>query len=110
MAAMHIPSALLDFENDILQATIRFFEAGLAGFALGYIYWRTRSVVTTIAVHGLNNFAVSGILPLLTGISAPQVLFKQSAFQLAWLIGQVGVTIFIAKALFKSSEQFDTEA
>ena len=61
-AAMHIPSALLDYENDLMKATIRFVEAGLAGLVYGCVYWCTRSVWTTIAIHGLNNFFVTGLL------------------------------------------------
>jgi membrane protease YdiL (CAAX protease family) len=34
-ATMHIPSALLEHDNDILRPGIRFFETGMAGFALG---------------------------------------------------------------------------
>jgi hypothetical protein len=72
---------------------------------LGYIYWRTKSVLNTIAIHGLNNFFVTGIFPMLTGISAYQVVFKQSTFKLIWLIGQVGVTLLLSHYLFNEEEQ-----
>jgi membrane protease YdiL (CAAX protease family) len=99
-AAMHVPSALLDYENDLMKVAIQFIEAGLGGLVYGFVYWCTRSVLTTIAIHGLNNFFVTGLLPLLTGISAQQVIFKQSAFQLVWLIGQVGVAVLFARIFF----------
>jgi membrane protease YdiL (CAAX protease family) len=100
-ASMHIPSALLDSENDLMKVAIRFLETGLAGFAVGFVYWRTRSVLTTITIHGLNNFAITEILPLLTGFSVQQFSFNQSGFQLVWLVGQVGMIVFCAQVFLR---------
>ena len=55
-ATLHIPSSLIEYNNDLLKALFRFMEVGLAGFVLGYVYWKTRSVLICIAIHGLNNF------------------------------------------------------
>jgi membrane protease YdiL (CAAX protease family) len=100
-AAMHIPSALLGYGNDLSKVAVRFLEVGLAGFALGYIYWRSRSVLTTIAIHGLNNFAVTGVLPLLTGVSAQKITMNQSTFQLVWLTGQVVLISCLSNTIFR---------
>jgi hypothetical protein len=67
---MNIPSTLLDYDNDDLRALLRFLETVLlTSFVLGSIYWRKRSVKTTIAIHGLNNIALSllflfGVMPI----------------------------------------------
>jgi membrane protease YdiL (CAAX protease family) len=100
-AVMHIPSTLLDYENDLMMAAIRFLETGLAGFALGYIYWCTRSVLTTIAIHGLDNFFATGLLPYLTGISAQQAILRHPTGRLVWLIGQVLIVMYLSKVFFK---------
>jgi len=96
---MHIPSALLDYGNDSLKVLLRFTQTGVAGFALGYVYWRAGSVLTTIAVHGLSNFA-TGVFLLLTGVTTQEMLFSQPVVQLLWLVGQVGLVLLISRALF----------
>ena len=106
-AVMHVPSALLDNENGIERGVIRFLETGLAGFAFGYVYWRTRSVLTVIAIHGFNNFATTGIYPVLAGISSQQVTWFQSIFQLVWLVGQVGLVLLLSRYFFKSKSSSD---
>jgi membrane protease YdiL (CAAX protease family) len=99
-AAMHVPSALLDYPNDLNKAFLRFVQTGVVGFALGYIYWRSRSVFTTIAVHGLNNF-VTGALPVLSGVTSRELFFSQTLSQFLWLVGQVGSTLLLSYVLFK---------
>jgi membrane protease YdiL (CAAX protease family) len=105
-AAMHVPSALLDYDHDWWKTLLRFMQSGVAGFALGYVYWRARSVLTTIAIHGLNNFA-TGIFLLLTGLTTQEMLFDQPAVQLPWLVGQAGLTMLLARALFHRRGQED---
>jgi membrane protease YdiL (CAAX protease family) len=100
-ASMHIPSALLACENDLMKVAIRLVETGLAGFGFGFVYWRTRSVITTIAIHGLNNFAITGFLPMFSGIPVQQVSFIQPVFQLTWLAGQVGMMVFCAQVFLR---------
>jgi membrane protease YdiL (CAAX protease family) len=99
-ATLHIPSMLLDYENDFLRVAVRFFETGLAGFALGYVYWRSKSVLSTIAIHGLNNFVITGVFPLLSGLSAQHLVFNQIHFHILWLVGQVIVTTLVARTFF----------
>jgi membrane protease YdiL (CAAX protease family) len=105
-AAVHVPSALLDYDHDWWKTLLRFMQSGVAGFALGYVYWRARSVLTTIAIHGLNNFA-TGIFLLLTGLTTQEMLFDQPAVQLPWLVGQAGLTMLLARALFHRRGQED---
>jgi membrane protease YdiL (CAAX protease family) len=99
-AVMHVPSALLDYDNDVIKASLRFVQTGLVGFALGYVYWRSRSILTTIAIHGLNNF-VTGALPVLSGVSYRELFFNQTPFQILWLVGQVGLTLLLSHVMFK---------
>jgi membrane protease YdiL (CAAX protease family) len=99
-AALHVPSALLDCDNDVIKASLRFVQTGLVGFALGYVYWRSGSVFTTIAIHGLNNF-VTGALPVLSGVSSQVLFFSQTPSQFLWLVGQVGLTLLLSHVMFK---------
>jgi membrane protease YdiL (CAAX protease family) len=100
-ASMHIPSTLLDYDNDLLRASLRFAATGLAGLALGYVYWRTGSVLTSIAIHGFNNFSATALLPLIGGVTTEQLLYRQPVFWLAWLFIQVGLVMIICHFLYK---------
>jgi membrane protease YdiL (CAAX protease family) len=103
-AIMHIPSVLLDHDNNLLEAVLCFVETGLTGFAFGYVYWRVGSVITTILIHGLNNIATS-LLFLFYGITHRQLFFDQTHIQLPWLIGQVGLTLLFCRILFKENDE-----
>ena len=100
-AALHVPSALLDWGNDILMVLFRYLETGLVGFSFGYAYWRSRSVITSITMHGLNNFVITGILPIMSGISTRELSNCQHSFQILWLVGQIVLTVFITGYLFE---------
>ena len=69
-AIMHIPSVLLDHDHGWWKALLRFTQSGVSGLALGYVYWRARSVLTTISIHGLNNFATGRDLPASHGLDS----------------------------------------
>jgi membrane protease YdiL (CAAX protease family) len=99
-ATMHIPSALLDYNNNLDWIVLRFLETGLAGFLFGYAYWRSGSVLTTIVIHGLNNFTANVFLTI-TGRSYQQLAFYQPFFQLVWLTGQVGLTAYLCHIFYK---------
>jgi membrane protease YdiL (CAAX protease family) len=99
-ASMHIPSALLDYGNPYPRVILRFLEAGLTGFVLSYLYWYTGSVVTTIAVHGMNNFAAS-LLFVFTGVTHQQLFFNQTSFQLPWLVAQAGMVLLLSRIFRK---------
>jgi membrane protease YdiL (CAAX protease family) len=101
-ATIHIRSVWLDCDHDCWKALLRFTQSGMAGLALGYVYWRGRSVLTTIAIQGLNNFA-AGIFPLLTGLTAQDILFDHPAVQLQRVAGQAGLTVLLARAFFERS-------
>ncbi len=103
-ASLHLPSAFLDFNYDLPTALFYFAQVGLAGFMLGYVYWRTGSVLTTIALHGLRNFAWSVGLRL-GDVTAAQMHASQMGFQLLWLAGQVGLMLLICQALFGGSRR-----
>lgn len=101
-ASLHIPSAFLDYSRDLPTVLFRFMQTGLSGFMLGYLYLWTASVPTTIALHGLRNFALSLILRL-SGLTASQMLVSQKPFQLLWLVGQLALMLFACPLLFKSN-------
>jgi hypothetical protein len=53
---------------------------------------------------GLNNFLISGVLPLFGDITAQQLFFRQAPLRLLWLIGQVGLTLLLCGVLFHDPE------
>lgn len=99
-ASVHIPSAALDYDNDVVRILLRFAQTGLVGFVLGYIYWQSGSLITTIAVHGLNNFVLS-LIYVTGGVSPQELIFSQAPFHFAWLIVQVGLTALVCRFLFR---------
>lgn len=99
-ASMHFLPAWLEYGRDFPKAFLCCVEAGLVGFALGYIYWKSGSVLTTIMIHGANNFAVGAWL-LLSEVTPQQLAFSQPSFLLVYLVGQVGVTLGLYGLLFR---------
>jgi len=71
---------------------------------LGYVYWQTKSVFTTIAIHGLRNFATT-IGLLLGNVTAAQMHAIQIPFQLLWLVGQIGLMMIICRSLLGNRKQ-----
>ncbi|MGD1997175.1 MAG: CPBP family intramembrane metalloprotease [Anaerolineae bacterium] len=98
-ASLHLPSALLDQRWCCSLVLSRLLQTGLSGFMLGYVYWRTRSVPATIAVHGLRNFALT-LTGYLSDLPPAQILASQIPFQLAWLMGQVVLMVLAVRLLF----------
>lgn len=98
-ASLHLPSAFLDPGHDLRAVLFRFAQTGLSGFILGYIYWRTKSVPTTIALHGLWNFGASLALHL-SGLPTSPFPPDQMLFHLLWLGGEGMLTALICQALF----------
>ncbi len=95
-AFLHLPSALSDYA--LPEAAFRFLQTGLSGFVLAYLYWRTGSVLPTILLHGLCNFAGSVVVHL-SGLSYAQVTAVQMPFQLLWLAGEVGLMVLACRLL-----------
>lgn len=100
-ASLHLPSALYDhgWASTVL---FRFVQTGLAGFMLGYAYWRTGSVLVTIALHGLRNFFLVSLILRLSGTSVVEMQASQMPFQLLWLMGEVGLMVLVSRVLFGS--------
>jgi len=91
-ASLHLPSALSD---DVLsRAAFRFLQTGLSGFVLGYLYWRTGSILPIILLHGLRNFAGS-LVASLAGASLAELIVTQRPFQLLWLVGETGLVLLL---------------
>jgi hypothetical protein len=100
-ALLHLPSALAD--GALPEAALRFFQTGLSGFVLSYLYWKTGSVLPAILLHGLRNFAGS-LVSHLSGLSYAQVIAVQVPFQLLWSVGEVGLMV-LACQLVRASAQ-----
>ncbi|MGD2143046.1 MAG: CPBP family intramembrane metalloprotease [Anaerolineae bacterium] len=98
-ASLHMPSALHDY-GWAPRILFRFVQTGLAGFMLGYLYWWTGSVLPTIAVHGLRNFLMLTVTQHLSGVTATRLLGSQMPFQLLWLVGEVGLMLFVCRPVF----------
>jgi len=63
-ATLHIPSAMFEFKYNLQMVLLNFLEMFVPGFMLSFIYWKTRSTLTTIAVHGFRNFVFTVALVL----------------------------------------------
>jgi membrane protease YdiL (CAAX protease family) len=105
-ASLHLPSAFADYGCHLPRVLFRFVQTGLSGLVLGYVYWHTGSVLPTIALHGLSNFAGS-ISSHLGGVAAVHVRVSHMPFQLLWLIAQAGFMLLACRALFGESERRD---
>jgi len=99
--ALHLPSALVD--GTLSGAASRFLQTGLSGFALSYLYWKTGSVLPTILLHGLRNFA-GGLASYLSGLSYAQVIAVQIPFQLLWSVGEVVLMVFACRFLLVTND------
>jgi len=108
-ASLHLPSAFLDYGYDLPAALFRFAQTGPSGFMLGYVYWQTGSVPTTIALHGLRNFALSVSMHL-SGVTAAQMSASQISFQFLWLVGQVGLVLLVCRTLFESKREENADS
>jgi membrane protease YdiL (CAAX protease family) len=98
-ASLHLPSAFLNYGGALTWVFFRFAQTGLSGFLMGYVYWRAGSILPTVVLHGLRNFAGS-IISHLSGVIVAQIVVRQISFQFLWLIGQVGLMLFICRLLF----------
>lgn len=96
---LHLPSALLDFEGSLANISFRFLVSAMVGFGFGVIFWHTKSILTTTAVHGVSNFAYDALM-ILTGISVQDLLLRRPLVSLFWLAGQVALTIFLSRYMF----------
>jgi len=103
-ASLHLPSAFLDFNYGLPTALLHFVQVGLPGFMLSYVYWRMGSVLTTIALHGLRNFAWSVSLRL-GDVTAAQMHASQIPFQLLCLVAPVGLMLLICRAIFGDEKE-----
>jgi len=104
-ATLHLPSALA--EGISTEAAFRFLQTGLSGFVLGYLYWKTGSVLPTILLHGLQNFAGS-LTARLSGTPFTYVIAIQMPFQLLWLAGEAGLMVLACRALLDKKGPVDT--
>jgi membrane protease YdiL (CAAX protease family) len=97
--ALHMPSAIFDYEGSLANISFRFLISAMVGFGFGVIFWHTKSILTTTAVHGLNNFAY-GALMILTRIPAQDLLLRRPLVSLGCLAGQVTLLIVLSKLMF----------
>ncbi len=100
-ASLHLPSALRDY--GWTPAVLgRFSQVWFGGFLLGYAYWRTESVVVTIALHGLRNFLALSLMVHLSSVNGVHLQVTQIGFQLLWLLGEVVLMVLACRVLFQS--------
>lgn len=101
-AAVHIPSTLLNYGNNMQWIVVRFLETVHVGFVLGYACWRTGRLLMSVSIHGLINFTPS-VFSTKTGLGYQRSAFNQPCFQLAGLTGQVGATACHCHIFFENS-------
>jgi len=98
-ASLHIPSAALQFKYTPQRVFLNFVEMLIPGFVLSYIYWKTRSTFTTIAVHGLRNF-VFAISSSYTVVSAKEIHILQPGLQMIWSSFEIGLVMLFFELLY----------
>lgn len=103
-ASLHLPSAFLEFDYGPQMALLNFLEVLLAGLMLSYIYWVTRSTLTTIAVHGLGNFMFV-IAGSLYGLGARELHQLRPGVQILWSGVGMLLTVMLTHLLFNDREQ-----
>jgi len=97
--SLHIPSSVLHLRPDPAALVFRLLQVGLVGFLLAFVYWRTESVVPTIAIHGLSNVSYS-LSQQLSGRTGLEIVTTQIPIQFLWVIVQVGFVLWVADRLF----------
>jgi len=98
---LHIPSAFIDFHGEFSDVILRFFETTFGGFILGFLYWKSRSVFSTITVHGLRNF-VSGIVYIISGVSTQELFVHYPMFLMFWLVVQGLLVMWLCVRIFQT--------
>lgn len=102
-ASLHVPSAILEFNYDLEMVLLNFLQMFIPGFMLSLIYWKTRSALTTTAVHGLRNFAFS-IALLFSGLDAREMHLARPGIQILWRTIEVLLALVILRILFSGGD------
>lgn len=108
-ASLHLPSAILEFRYDPKMVLVNFVEMLLPGFMLAFIYWKTRSTLTTIAVHGLHNFLFV-IAVSYSGLSSRTLHMLRPGLQILWSVVEILFVVFITGLLFPGGERGSGES
>lgn len=101
--SLHIPSSVQHLSPDPAALVFRLLQVGLVGFLVTFVYWRTESVVPTIAIHGLSNVSYS-LSQQLSGRTGLEIMTTQIPIQFLWLIVQVGFVLWVADRFFPRDE------
>lgn len=102
--SLHVPSGVLIHGFGAADAVLHFVRMSLGGLILGLVYWRTGTVVTTIVVHGLRNFAMSLSMRLWDSGAAYLHSFR-GLDQTAWLMVELALTWFLCRMLFPTQAE-----
>ena len=98
-ATLHIPSAVFEFKYEPQMVLLNFFEMLVPGFMLSMIYWKTRSTLTTIAVHGFRNF-IFAVAMEYSGLGARETHLIHPVVQILWRSCEVLVALLLLRLLF----------
>ena len=102
-ASLHIPSAILEFNYDLEMALLNFLQMFIPGFMLSLVYWKTRSTLTTTAIHGLRNFVFS-IALLFSGLDARGMHLARPGVQILWRTIEVLLALVMSRILFSGGD------
>lgn len=81
-----------------------FLKTLLPGFMLSYVYWKTKSTLTTIMIHGFRNFtfmvafSYSGSSPRALHILRPEL-------QILWSAGEVLLALAFVEQLIPGKDE-----
>lgn len=98
-ASLHLPSAIIQFNYDPAMVLLNFLEMAVSGFMLSLVYWKTRSTLTTIAVHGTRNFLFTLAISY-SGLTAPELHHLHPMLQILWGVMEIITVIILMRILF----------
>lgn len=102
-ASLHVPSAILEFNYDLEMVVLNSLQMFIPGFVLSLIYWKTRSALTTTAVHGLRNFVFS-IALLFSGLDAREMHLARPGIQILWRTMELLLALLMLRVLFSGGD------
>jgi membrane protease YdiL (CAAX protease family) len=105
--SLHVPDLMLQYQQRQIAIFNALLRVSLVGFLLSYVYWWTNSLLTTLAIHGLNNFATSLFSKLFDAAPGASGM-ETSPLLIVWVFFQVVLAILVFHQLYGLKSAFST--
>ena len=96
---VHIPSAWQDFSGEVVHFSTRLSQVALVGFLLCFVYWRSGSVLASMALHAASNVALVALVHV-SGLPYQAIVTCNPLLHLLWTLGQVIFMVLITTRIF----------